>query len=320
MGGNETNKIEMQVETVARHVLLKRRKEKILREPVILEGEITFIKKATWKFVGLRERVVESRLKRVRLGQREEKRWYREKKGEIGRGARLIRQLATGVAREKSAPVCKTPPPGVKEPLVAAAEWDNRHYLHVSLGGRVYRALFDPGATCSLIGPGLTERFAEHIVPSKSRIRAFDGSKSGVSGVLPVTLEIDGCEKVMRFRAVKSIGQEILLGTDFCIAFRFSVDHEDDLWRANRSEHWYKFADVTNRPEASRVIAGRLAQPTEVEGEEEETTIEGVRDWVCCLSEEKGEGKEENTGMNGEDERSKCVRRMLCELFLLNIN
>ena len=61
----------MQVETVARQVFLKREKERSLREPVILEGDITFIKKATWKFVGMKERVVESRLKRVRLEQRE---------------------------------------------------------------------------------------------------------------------------------------------------------------------------------------------------------------------------------------------------------
>ena len=141
-------------------------------------------------------------------------------------------------------------------------------------------------------------------MPSKSRIRAFDGSKSGVSGVLPMTLEINGCEKVMRFRSVKSIGQGILLETDFCIAFCYSVDHEYDLWRANRSEHWYKFAEVNNRLEASRVIAGQLAQPTKIEGEEEETTVEGVRDWVCCVSEERKEEEDGSAGMNGKDERN----------------
>ena len=94
----------------------------------------------------------------------------------------------------------------------------------------------------------------------------------------------------MQFRAVNSMGQEILLETDFCIGFRFSVDHEDNLWRVSRSEHWYNFANVTNRPEASRVIAGQLAQLTVIEGEEEKTTAEGVRDWVCGVSEEKGKG------------------------------
>ena len=90
-------------------------------------------------------------------------------------------------------------------PAQAIREDDNRLYLTVVLEGRSYKALFDPGATCSLIGPALAKRFARHLLPSNSRIRSFSGTISKIAGNLPVLLKIDGREKRINFRAVPSI-------------------------------------------------------------------------------------------------------------------
>ena len=51
----------------------------------------------------------------------------------------------------------------VEDPVNASEEWDNRLYLEVEIEGMKCRALFDPGATCSLIGLGLTRHFASKL-------------------------------------------------------------------------------------------------------------------------------------------------------------
>ena len=78
------------------------------------------------------------------------------------------------------------------EPTPDVRGEDNRYYLTVVLGEKTCRALFDPGATCSLIGPALTKYFAQHLLPSNSRIRSFSGTISKIAGILPALLEIDG--------------------------------------------------------------------------------------------------------------------------------
>ena len=80
-----------------------------------------------------------------------------------------------------------------EKPVVANGKKDTRHYVRIALRGIVFRALLDTGATCSLIGITLIKQSAKQLRPSESQIWEFDGGTSGVSGILPVTLEIDGC-------------------------------------------------------------------------------------------------------------------------------
>ena len=82
----------------------------------------------------------------------------------------------------------------------SAAHQDNRNYLSVVIGGEVCRALFDPGATCSLAGASLVKRFSDRLKPSNPRIRTVNGGTSEVCGILPVTLEIDGRAEKINFR------------------------------------------------------------------------------------------------------------------------
>ena len=118
------------------------------------------------------------------------------------------------------------------------SEGDNRLYLTVVIEGRSCRALFDPGAICSLIGPALAEHFAMHLLPSNLRIHLFSGSVSKIAGILLAVLEIDGREKRIDFRALLSIQQEMLLSTNFCDVFRLSLRQAEGLWRTYYTEHW----------------------------------------------------------------------------------
>ena len=106
------------------------------------------------------------------------------------------------------------------EAQVATGEpWDNRYYLAIEIGTKRCRALYDPGATCSLIWPALTKYFDKLLRPSNSSIRAFDGGTSKVKGILQVTFEIDGRRVRIDFKAAEAITQEMLLGADCEIAY-----------------------------------------------------------------------------------------------------
>ena len=148
---------------------------------IVLQGEVTFIKLRASKFVGLKERKVELGINRVKLAQ---------KKREVRYGKGVGNKSCTSFAVEEKEVKAEKPAvdeqlPGkrrrkrgkkskarnsetsekekseeAEEPIDASEECDNRLYLEVEIEGKKYQALFDPGATCSLIGPGLSRHFS----------------------------------------------------------------------------------------------------------------------------------------------------------------
>ena len=95
--------------------------------------------------------------------------------------------------------------------------------MSLTIGGKAYQALLDSGATCSIAGPKLIERFPDRLEPSNARVQAIDGSGGKIAGKLPVMLEVDGRSEGIRFKAVKEADQQILLGMDFIRAFQIDV-------------------------------------------------------------------------------------------------
>ena len=172
------------------------------------------------------------------------------------------------------------------EPTPDVRGEDNRYYLTVVLGGKTCRALFDPDATFSLIGPGLAIHFARHLLPSNSRIRLFSGTVSKIVGILPALLEIDGIERRIDFRAVPSIQQEMLLGTDFCDVFRLSLDQARELWRASRTDHWYRFPSEKTGTQPILTIPARRAGITRA-GYLGNTGVGTMEKMTCCALEER---------------------------------
>ena len=98
-----------------------------------------------------------------------------------------------------------------------------RRYLSLTIGSKVYPALLDSGATCSLARPPLVERFADRLKSSNSRVQSVNKKASKIIRVLPVMLEVDGQSECIKFKAVDDAEQQIILGMDFCKAFGIGI-------------------------------------------------------------------------------------------------
>ena len=93
-------------------------------------------------------------------------------------------------------------------------------------------------------------------------------------------MKVDEWEERIDFKAVESIRQEVLLGTDFCLAFGLEAGLYEDRWRTNKGT-WYRFKNQKAK-DPEKIIGGTIV--TQRKGEKERlTTVEGVRDWVCRL-------------------------------------
>ena len=79
--------------------------------------------------------------------------------------------------------------------LVAGLYVENRNFIAVQLGGQTYKALFDPGAMLSLVGPRVAERFEDRLEDSYTAVRIVTGGITRVMGVLNVMLEADHVAK-----------------------------------------------------------------------------------------------------------------------------
>ena len=81
-----------------------------------------------------------------------------------------------------------------EEIFVSGVLNENRNFLTIRLAGEKYKALLDPGAMISLVGPKISERFRSRLRPNNTMIRAVTGAISEVLGVLDVNIEIDFIE------------------------------------------------------------------------------------------------------------------------------
>lgn len=75
---------------------------------------------------------------------------------------------------------------------VIGVKIDRRYFLHVILGGQPYRALIDPEATISVVGPKLARRFRETREYADSALEAATSQMSQILGRLKIKLDLDG--------------------------------------------------------------------------------------------------------------------------------
>ena len=99
---------------------------------------------------------------------------------------------------------------------IAGMRVDNRYYLSVVLGGREYKALFDPGATLSLAGPRVTELDKDRLKEYNSVIRSVNGKVTPVIGVLDLMFDVNGKSKLISVKVVSELDHDLILGMDFC--------------------------------------------------------------------------------------------------------
>ena len=124
---------------------------------------------------------------------------------------------------------------------VAGMSGENRHYITVSLGGVNYKALFDPGACLSLVGPKIAERFKQRLRESGTCIKNVNGGVTPTLGVMKVMLEVEGVTDTVDLKAVHNLDQEMILGMDFCRTFDCDTRLGRGLWRVREGE-WRPFA------------------------------------------------------------------------------
>ena len=98
-------------------------------------------------------------------------------------------------------------------------------------------------------------------------------------------LKIDEREEWINFKAVDAISQEMLVETEFCLAFGLQASLLQGRWRT-KDGTWYRYNNQEGK-DPTTTIKGTIV--TRREGErEKETVVEGVRDWVCGLGKESG--------------------------------
>lgn len=133
----------------------------------------------------------------------------------------------------------------------AAAMVDNQDYVQVVLNGVTYRALFDPGAVITIVGPKVAERFKHRLLEARASIQTVTGELSPVLGYLKISFELDGITSTIKSRAVKEIGYDVVLGKYLCESFKIDTDHKG-WWRANGD--WRHFNNQ-NPPQGEQIFS-----------------------------------------------------------------
>ena len=139
-----------------------------------------------------------------------------------------------------------------QEENVAGTSTENRNFVSIELGGEKYRALFDPGAMLSLVGPKIANLFQDRLEPSNLAIKNVTGGITQVLGILKIILEIDGAAQVLETKAVSALDHDVILGMDFCRDWDIESKLGRGLWRAKEGK-WRKF--VTGDDEGGKIHA-----------------------------------------------------------------
>ena len=159
---------------------------------------------------------------------------------------------------------------------VAGCRAENRKYIRIAIGGRTYRALFDPGAMCTLFGPVLTERFRGRLEKTKTTVKGATGERTQIAGTIKMRMEIDGHEDCVRVRALDRLDHDVILGMDFCYAWDIDARLGRGLWRS-REGQWREFDDEANEERVP--LVAECAGISELKPEEKreiEETVERI--------------------------------------------
>ena len=98
---------------------------------------------------------------------------------------------------------------------VASVSLENRNFLTVALGGCQYQALYDSGATLSLVNANIATKFQDRLETVDIRVETAMGTTAKCLGELKIYLAVDGITDVLKFKAMENIKHDIILGMDF---------------------------------------------------------------------------------------------------------
>ena len=96
---------------------------------------------------------------------------------------------------------------------------ENRNFLRIKLGDTEYTALYDPGATISLVHAKIAENFKDSLKTIDSMVESAMGTPYKCLGKLKLNLVIDGVLKNLQVTAIERIKHDAILVIDLIKLF-----------------------------------------------------------------------------------------------------
>ena len=122
---------------------------------------------------------------------------------------------------------------------------ENRNFLKVKLGNAEYKALYDPGATISLVSAAVAEKFRDRLEPAESVVESAMGTAYKCLGKLHMKMVIDCITRNLHVTALDCIKHDIILGMDFVKHFDIETRREQTEWRVGelrlQNGTWQRF-------------------------------------------------------------------------------
>lgn len=125
--------------------------------------------------------------------------------------------------------------------MVDGSRTENRYFFTNIIGSQHCEALFNQGAMISVISTRVAESY-------NTSIRSAIGDTTERAGILKLNITVDGHTQQFDMNVLSSVTQDIILGVDFCIAWKMDVQMGPGLWRIFDGE-WHSFnnADEVDR-------------------------------------------------------------------------
>ena len=165
--------------------------------------------------------------------------------------------------------------------------YENRSFLKTLLGGVEYHALYDPGATVSLVNAKIAEKFKNRLKKAETLIETATGTTSRILGELKLFLVVDNAPGELKFKAESNIKHDIILGIDFVRNWDIETRKGQTEWRVGEAAildaPWHTFNE--SRSTGIGVLA-EYAGISELELNEREK-LEKLVDEILATADDK---------------------------------
>ncbi|CAB0032495.1 unnamed protein product [Trichogramma brassicae] len=126
-----------------------------------------------------------------------------------------------------------------RDAKLAALATENRDFIMLQLNGKRYKALYDPGAQVSLVGPHIAKKLAKHLKGRATSISTpCAPSLVSTLGHIEVRINIDGQWEKVIWKAMGYLDHDVILGADFKKLWSIDTQDEENNWRARKGT-WF---------------------------------------------------------------------------------
>ena len=144
--------------------------------------------------------------------------------------------------------------------VIEAAAFDNRNSIRVMVGNEPYLALLDSGATISLVGPRILNKYRERLQKTTGYVKGVSGAPMKIQGKLRISIDVDGHLGLLEFRVVEEISHDIILRMDFRVEWDLLVRLRAKQWKSGDHGELHSFA--TSSEDSTPAIMAECAALT----------------------------------------------------------